>query len=300
MKRLLYFSLLVFIGMVCLQSPAAAQDGIRMYINGVEKFADPAPFIDTQSGRTYVPVRFVAESLGAEVSYVEAEKMVVVKSVSGKTICLFLNSTRATIDNAAVTLDAEAKVVNSRTMVPLRFVAENLDLVVAWDQNTQTITLTSQAAAPPSHDTTLSDPIVLPDGSSFRIKLLDGWTYSEEPLPEDVLVMLEHESGGIYSVNLMALPEPISKQEYLDAVREIVNSETSPVEEKDWGDGYCFIYIENFEGVDMVIADTLTFSDSDDILEGLIVEIVLGWPVDLPDETVDQILEDCEQLLVEP
>jgi hypothetical protein len=66
-----------------------------------------------------------------------------------------------------------------------------------------------------------------------------------------------------------------------------------------WGDGYCFIYIPNFEGVDMFIANMLTFSDDDDILAGSIVEIVIGWPVYLPDETFDQILEDCEQMLAE-
>jgi hypothetical protein len=34
------------------------------------------------------------------------------------------------------------EIINGRTMLPLRFVTENLGATVGWDQNTQTITIT--------------------------------------------------------------------------------------------------------------------------------------------------------------
>ena len=46
------------------------------------------------------------------------------------------------VNGATKKMDVPPQVINSRTMVPVRFVAENLDRDVSWDGETQTITIT--------------------------------------------------------------------------------------------------------------------------------------------------------------
>jgi hypothetical protein len=41
-------------------------------------------------------------------------------------------------------LQVVPEIINSRTMLPLRFVTERLGATLGWDQNTQTITITYQ------------------------------------------------------------------------------------------------------------------------------------------------------------
>jgi len=68
-------------------------------------------------------------------------------TLGGTTIELWIGKSAARVNGATTLIDStNAKVVpeiiNGRTMLPLRFVSENLGATVGWDQNTQTITIT--------------------------------------------------------------------------------------------------------------------------------------------------------------
>lgn len=56
-------------------------------------------------------------------------------------IVLQINNKTAYVDDKPVELDVAPKIENNRTLVPLRFVAENLGCKVEWNQNTKTITI---------------------------------------------------------------------------------------------------------------------------------------------------------------
>lgn len=91
---------------------------------------DTLPFIE--DGRTLIPVRAVAESFGTFVAWNEAEqKVTIIGNVDD--VVLTIGESTAYIGDKAVTLDVPAKVVNGRTMVPLRFVAEAFGAEVLWD-----------------------------------------------------------------------------------------------------------------------------------------------------------------------
>lgn len=60
-------------------------------------------------------------------------------------VVLTVGSTAALVDGNAVALDAAPIIRNSRTMLPIRFVAENLGATVGWDGATSTVTITSEA-----------------------------------------------------------------------------------------------------------------------------------------------------------
>jgi len=111
-------------------------------VNGDVVKLDVPPMI--QKGRTLVPIRFVSESFGAEVGYVKEEQKVTV-NLYGKYIEIFINRTTAKVNNEPVILDLPAMIINGRTLVPLRFVSENLGAKVDWDGKTQTITITFPA-----------------------------------------------------------------------------------------------------------------------------------------------------------
>lgn len=87
--------------------------------------------------RTFVPVRFVAERLGAEVGW-ENDTQTVVVEKNGHTVRMAVGSLTYTLDGVEKSLDVPAEFSastdgNSRTMVPVRFVTEALGYQVEWE-----------------------------------------------------------------------------------------------------------------------------------------------------------------------
>ncbi|WP_458412890.1 copper amine oxidase N-terminal domain-containing protein [Schinkia sp. CFF1] len=108
---------------------------------GVEKTMDVAPFIE--ASRTYLPVRFVAKSVGVEGSNIlfdEATRQVTI--IKGDRIAqLTIGSNILTVNGAQIKMDTKAQVVNGRTVLPLRAVATALGAQVDWNEANQTVTV---------------------------------------------------------------------------------------------------------------------------------------------------------------
>lgn len=94
------------------------------------------------NSRTLVPVRFIAERLGAEVSYDDTTSTVTIK-LNGKTINMVINETKYTVDGNEYTLDVPAQLISERTMVPVRVVSEAFGMSVYWDEANSIIVITS-------------------------------------------------------------------------------------------------------------------------------------------------------------
>ncbi len=97
---------------------------------------DTPPVI--KEGRTLIPVRAITEAMGATVTWNSEEKLVTIIK-DGKTIVFDLLNNITYVNDVEATIDVPAGVMNNRTMVPLRFIAENLGLTVEWDEDAQTI-----------------------------------------------------------------------------------------------------------------------------------------------------------------
>ena len=95
-----------------------------------------------REGRALVPVRPVFEWLGAEVSY---SKAVVTATRGDDTVTLTIGVRQAYRNGASVRLDAPAKIIDERTHVPLRFVAEAFGATVDYDPQIKTVTVTEGA-----------------------------------------------------------------------------------------------------------------------------------------------------------
>ncbi len=103
---------------------------------------DVPPTID--NGRTLVPLRVIFEALGSQIYWDASTQTVMAHKESANiVISLTIGNQYAYINNNLVKLDVPAKIINSRTMVPLRFVSEAMGAEVEWEGTTQTITITS-------------------------------------------------------------------------------------------------------------------------------------------------------------
>lgn len=117
-------------------------DNPIMEVNGADAEIDAGrgtkPVIT--NGRTLVPIRAIIEAFGGTVGWEESTKSVLL-NMEDDTIKLVIDSNRAYLNSSPQTLDVAPAIINGRTMLPIRFVAEGFNLGVAWDGSTQTVSI---------------------------------------------------------------------------------------------------------------------------------------------------------------
>ncbi len=121
---------------------AAAQSGRVELDNRESECGDAKPYYNEAESRVYVPVRILCEAMEASVDYDAATKTVSITR-GATTLKLRIGVKTATVNGAAVALDASPYLENGSTYVPLRFVAENLMLKVEWNAAEFKVILTS-------------------------------------------------------------------------------------------------------------------------------------------------------------
>lgn len=150
-----------------------------------------------QDGRTLVPVRTVAEALGATVVWVPENRQVLLLR-GEQTIVLTLGSASAAVDG--VTLDlpggVPAGVVKwegkESTMVPLRFVSEQLGAQVEWDNDTFT-----------AHIATVQDPEPDPDPAPTPIPTpTPPVSLEDQGFVTNIIIDRKSQSVSIYTDHL--------------------------------------------------------------------------------------------------
>jgi len=113
----------------------------QVTVNGQAVQFDVTPEI--RDGRTFVPVRSLAYSLGVtenNVSWDDTTSTVTI--ISGDlTLRFTIGNNMLTVNGNPVEMDVEPYIKNGRTMIPLRFFAEALGLTVEWDRNTQQVNI---------------------------------------------------------------------------------------------------------------------------------------------------------------
>lgn len=117
----------------------AAQNPIQVEVDGKVLTLDVPPV--TESGRTLVPIRAIVQAIGGTIKWNPNGTITVDKE--GNAITLKVGSKEAYKNQNKVVLDVPAKVINGRTMVPLRFVGEALGLQVGWNSQERKVTVLS-------------------------------------------------------------------------------------------------------------------------------------------------------------
>ena len=158
MKRLLGITLTILLVIALLQTGGnvvtKADSGkvvlkltignVIMTVNDKAVALDVAPVII--ESRTLLPIRWIAEPLGAKVDWDNSTKKVTVTLENTK-IELWIGKSTAQVNGVATPIDANNSkvvpvIINSRTMIPIRFISENLGCQVDWNSTTRTVTIT--------------------------------------------------------------------------------------------------------------------------------------------------------------
>lgn len=101
--------------------------------------SNSVPYVE--NGRTMMPVRGLAEAIGADVSF-DDEKQTVTVETEETMVLMTIGSDEMEVNGESVALLNAPQIVNDRTMLPVRDVAEALDCEVEWVQETETAVFT--------------------------------------------------------------------------------------------------------------------------------------------------------------
>lgn len=135
-KKITALFLVIVLSCIPIYAKAASQS-IEIYVNGEKVNSDVSPIIT--KGRVLVPLRIISENLGANVNWDNISKTVTIKG--SKNIILKVNNRNIVVDSKNLKIDVPAMIVQSRTMVPLRFISEILESKVDWDNTAKQATI---------------------------------------------------------------------------------------------------------------------------------------------------------------
>lgn len=143
MKKLT--TLLVTAALVMVTAVTSFAGEITVKVNGTPvTFPDVKPYTD-RNDRTLVPIRFIADNLGAETSWNEEKQVATIKK-DDKTIDICIRCKKIFVNGKQVKTDSIGeKKDDIRTMVPLRFISEMFGAKVGWDEKTLTVTIDTDA-----------------------------------------------------------------------------------------------------------------------------------------------------------
>lgn len=112
-------------------------DNPKLNMNGLLSEIDPGrgtvPII--VSGRTMVPIRAIVEAMGGTIGWDGATEKITI-SARGNTIEVWVDKKDIYINGVKSQMDVAPTVINERTYVPVRFIAENLNSSVDWINST--------------------------------------------------------------------------------------------------------------------------------------------------------------------
>lgn len=119
---------------------SASDRDITLKVDNAVVATDVSPVIE--NGRTLVPYRALLEALGGEVSW-DPKKMTATAVLGSDEVKVTIDSTIGYVNGVQKTLDVPARIIDGRTLIPVRFVLENLKCTVLWDNDTRTVLITS-------------------------------------------------------------------------------------------------------------------------------------------------------------
>jgi len=147
MKRYVTIFMIVFILLATGTNIIAEESAnkVTVTLDGTEViFPDAQPFIDARN-RTLVPIRFVSEAMGADVSWDDDTQTVTIIK-KHDTITYKIGNLGATLNGVIMSFDTVGILKEDRTFVPIRFISELLNCKVEWVEETMTVVITSPPA----------------------------------------------------------------------------------------------------------------------------------------------------------
>ncbi len=148
LKRSQLYILMLLLMLILLPSPEVLAKGeMKLILDGQNITSIAEPII--QNDRMLVPIRFIAEQMGAQVNWDGGNKTVTIEK-DGSSVLLRINSQLVVYQNNEKTYnlcDVPPKIINERTYVPLRLVSNALGIGIDWDGASNTVYIDSSKKA---------------------------------------------------------------------------------------------------------------------------------------------------------
>ena len=169
-----------------------------MTVDGREQSIDEngtAPII--KNGYTLLPVRAVVEAMGGTVEW-ESTSQTVTLNHGGNIIRLTIDNLTAFLNDSPVNLDVAPDIIDGKTMLPIRFIAESFGFDVDWNGTDQEITITRRG----ENETPLAETNAPVAANNILIAYFSraGENYSvgyiEKGNTEIVAEMIAEQTGG--------------------------------------------------------------------------------------------------------
>lgn len=161
-----------------------------------KRIDSPIPPIVLANDRSIVAVREVFEAVGANVVWVSDKPQRVLISHGDRFILLTIDSNIAIVNNFEIIMEVPAKLVQmgsvAKTMVPIRFVAEALNMTVDYDRENSGISIYTNNAPSPSL------PSVMPPGISSPTPSMIP---STAPTPSPSAAPTANPAGKVISIS---------------------------------------------------------------------------------------------------
>ncbi|WP_311561724.1 copper amine oxidase N-terminal domain-containing protein [Peptoniphilus duerdenii] len=174
MKKKLFISILfinlLFVGVM-------AKSDVNLFIDGKLQDGD----VIVRESRTFVPLRFISETLGYKVEYFDKTKDIKISNDTD-VVDLKVNSKDFAKNGEASEMDVKTFLSNNYTFVPLRFISEAFGKEVGWDEPSRSVYIGKKPAEFPKKAPKVSSNYVVKDYPKYGFKLL---------VPKDVDAKLE-------------------------------------------------------------------------------------------------------------
>ncbi len=136
LKKIVIFTILALMCWL----PSFADDTIRIEIDGKPLVLEVAPQIE--NGRTLVPFKAIFEALGLKIDWVSGERIATAYNAD-MNVSIKIDAAYGNINGELILLEAPGKIVDGRTLVPLKFISEAFGSEVAWNPETRLVSIKS-------------------------------------------------------------------------------------------------------------------------------------------------------------
>ena len=142
----------------------------KISVDGTEKNIDENGTVPVVvNNRTLFPVRAVVEAMGGTVEWNGDTQTVTLKCGENE-IRLVIDDSTAYLNGLANTLDTAPTIINDRTMLPIRFIAESFGYNVDWEDSSQKVSLKKETTVKEPETPAVSEN----NSNEYKIRLTAG------------------------------------------------------------------------------------------------------------------------------
>ncbi|WP_018751331.1 N-acetylmuramoyl-L-alanine amidase family protein [Paenibacillus sanguinis] len=192
MKKL---SLILFVMICSIVFPAAAREAVaaaqtHIYLDGQALEQPAGAEAGLVGDKVMVPLRVVAEGLGFEVAWEKTSGTATIKQDDTE-LKLVVGQATGLVDGEKIELDEAPLIKSERTLVPLRFVSEQMGLEVSWNNVTksaylnhpnsgQSSEIVPGTSSPGPVDESVTVPVNEPPADDTDVSIPDSGSSDEE------------------------------------------------------------------------------------------------------------------------